>query len=409
MAKPELEQRFEELSVVAEVSSAMLSPLELDQVLRIAVEKVSRALGAHSGSITLLSADGSTMEFAAVYNLVPEYAEQIQRAAPLSAASSPSGRAVLTRQPYVVADTRSDPLFAPWRELAEAAGYRSMICVPLPVAGQPIGTLNQYLAEPHQFSEREVRLLTVVAQQVSLAVERARLYQQERSGYERKCEFLTAMSHELRAPLTAILGFTEVLLTQVAGPLNEQQQRSIRILSSSAQHLMMLINDVLDTARLEAGKLECAIERVDLSAVIAEVLSMMQPLAQAKRLALEWQRSGQPLAARADRQKCKQILVNLVSNAIKFTPRGEVRISGSQDANRARISVCDTGIGVRPEDLPLLFRDFQQLRAPQPENWHGAGLGLAISRKLARRMGGDIEVESSYGRGSTFTLTLEAG
>jgi signal transduction histidine kinase len=208
--------------------------------------------------------------------------------------------------------------------------------------------------------------------------------------------------------MTAIVGFAELLHEQIAGSLNAEQKRQARMISASAQHIMSVLNDALDVARIEAGHLECLIEPVNATEVIGEVTDMMTPLARAKRLALDMGQPREPLMVRCDRQRSKQILVNLVSNAIKFTAEGHIQVSGFRDAaipHHAHIAVSDTGIGLRPDQVPLLFQEFQQL--PTPYQHLGTGLGLAISRKLARLMGGDIEVHSDYGHGSTFTLTLE--
>jgi signal transduction histidine kinase len=255
----------------------------------------------------------------------------------------------------------------------------------------------------------------VVAQQVSLAIERARLYDRLKEQHaaalaasEHKSRFLATMSHELRSPMTAIVGFADLLRQQIPGSLNAEQIREVRMISASAQHIMAVLNDALDVARIEAGQIECLIEPVDATEVISEVTDMMAPLAQAKRLELDIREPHERLMVRCDRQRSKQILVNLLSNAIKFTARGHIEVRGFRDAaipHRARIAVSDTGIGLRPDQVPLLFQEFQQL--PTPYQHLGAGLGLAISRKLARLMGGDIEVESDFGRGSTFTLKLE--
>lgn len=402
--------------MVADIASAMLSPLELSEVLHVALEKSSHAIGAPFGSITLLSADKSRLEFAAVHGLSLDYGEKFPRIGLLPADdSSPSGRAFSTGKPYWVADISRHPLCKSWKHISLGEGVRSLICVPLMVKGEPAGTLNQYMAEPHRFTHREIRLLQVVAQQVSLALERARLYDQLKHHHEatllaseRKSRFLATMNHELRSPLTAIVGFADLLQQEVPGPLNATQLRQVRMISSSAQHIMSVVNDALDVARIEAGKLDCLIEPIDASQVMCEVADMMAPLARAKHLALDCNRPGEPLTVRGDRQRCKQILVNLVSNAIKFTSQGRIQVLGFRDPaipHQARIAVSDTGIGLRPDQLPLLFEEFQQL--PTPYQQLGTGLGLAISRKLARLMGGDIEVNSDFGRGSTFTLTLE--
>ncbi|HUE21797.1 MAG TPA: GAF domain-containing sensor histidine kinase [Bryobacteraceae bacterium] len=409
--------------MVADIASAMLSPLELSQLLEVALEKASRAVGAPFGSITLLSADKTRLEFAAVYGLSADYGEKFREIGLLPADdSSPSGRAVSTGKPYWVADITRHPLCASWKHISLGEGVRALICVPLVVGGEPAGTLNQYLAEPHRFRAYEVRLLEVVAQQVSLAIERARLYERLKQQHaaalaasEHKSRFLATMSHELRSPMTAIVGFADLLREQIPGSLNAEQMRQVRMISASAQHIMAVLNDAQDVARIEAGQMECLIEPVDVTEVIGEVTAMMAPLARAKRLELGIvtvprgpRGRHEPLMVRCDRQRSKQILVNLVSNAIKFTARGQIHVSGFRDAaipHCARIAVSDTGIGLRPDQVPLLFQEFQQL--PTPYQHLGSGLGLAISLKLARLMGGDIEVESDFGRGSTFTLKLE--
>jgi signal transduction histidine kinase len=423
MAARNLRQRIEELTVVADIASAMLSPLELSQVLDVALEKASRAVAAPFGSITLLSADKTRLEFAAVYGLSADYGARFSEIGLLPAdASSPSGRAVSTGKPYWVADITRHPLCASWKHISLGEGVRALICVPLVVGGEPAGTLNQYLAEPHRFRPHEVRLLQVVAQQVSLAIERARLYDRLKQQHaaalaasDHKSRFLATMSHELRSPMTAIVGFADLLQQQIPGSLNGEQMREVRMISASAQHIVAVLNDALDVARIEAGQLECLIEPVDATAVISEVTEMMAPLARAKRLDLaivpephEPREPAEPLMVRCDRRRSKQILVNLVSNAIKFTAQGHIQVSGYRDRatpHGARIAVSDTGIGLRPEQVLLLFQEFQQMPTPYQEL--GTGLGLAISRKLARLMGGDIEVASDYGHGSTFTLKLE--
>ena len=420
MAARNLRQRIEELTVVADIASAMLSPLELKQVLEVALEKASRAIGAPFGSITLLSADKSRLEFAAVYGLSSDYGERFREIGmlPVDTTTSPSGRAFTTGKPVWVADIATSPLCVSWRHISLGEGVRSLICLPLVVGGEPAGTLNQYLAEPHRFRAHEVRLLEVVAQQVSLALERARLYDRFKQQHaavlaasEHKSRFLATLSHELRSPMTAIVGFADLLQQQICGSLNTDQMREVRMISASAQHAMAVLNDALDMARIEAGHFECLIEPVDATTVIGEVTEMMAPMAEAKHLELGIRGPGgrpEPLMVRCDRRRSKQILVNLVSNAIKFTARGRISVSGFRDRtvpHRARIAVSDTGIGLRPEQLTQLFQEFQQM--PTGAEDLGAGLGLAISRKLARLMGGDIEVESEYGHGSTFTLQLE--
>ncbi len=179
--------------------------------------------------------------------------------------------------------------------------------------------------------------------------------------------------------MTAIVGFADLLGEQIPGPLNAGQMRQVRMITASAQHIMAVLNDALDVARIEAGKLECLIEPVDAAEVISEVTGMMAPLARAKRLDLDIAGPAEPLMVRCDRQRSKQILVNLVSNAIKFTARGQIQVSGLRDdaalPQHARIAVSDTGIGLRPEQVALLFQEFQQLPISLPTLGHWPGLG----------------------------------
>jgi signal transduction histidine kinase len=319
---------------------------------------------------------------------------------------------LVTGEPYAIADVSTDPLFAPWKEVALQEGYQSAICMPLLAAGESVGTLHLCLPEPHSFKPSEIRLLNIVCQEVGLAIERARLYDQARAANDRKSQFLAAMSHELRTPLTAILGFTNILLEQLNGPLTAEQQWQLRVVSASAQHVMLLINDALDLAKIEAGKMDWQRETVDAASVAAETIEMLTPLAEAKGLTLQWRDDGPPLNLYTERRRCKQILVNLVSNAIKFTSRGGVTLSAARDpddSSYAGVRVTDTGVGIRPEDVPRLFHDFEQLEElPASSTGSSSGLGLSLSRKLARLMGGDVTVESTFGQGSTFTLRLEA-
>jgi PAS domain S-box-containing protein len=227
-----------------------------------------------------------------------------------------------------------------------------------------------------------------------------------------KDRFLASMSHELRTPLNAIIGFTGTLLMKLPGPLNADQEQQLNIVQSSARHLLSLINDMLDLAKIESGKIEAYFEPVSVASVVVEVVESLRSSAEAKKLDLEVSTGPyEELVVPTDRRALHQILLNLVGNAIKYTPAGTVRIDGSVAGRDATLSlrVTDTGIGIKPDDLARLFQAFEQVDPSSTRRFEGAGLGLYLSRKLATLVGGALSVESVYGRGSTFTLTIPLG
>ena len=224
-----------------------------------------------------------------------------------------------------------------------------------------------------------------------------------------KSEFLAHMSHELRTPLNAVIGYTGTLLMKLPGPLTADQERQLKTIQTSARHLLSLINDVLDLARIESGKVEIELKAMACREVMEEVLSTLRPLAQAKNLALEAEFPERQVEVRSDRRALSQILINLANNAIKFTEKGSVTMRLSErdgvSGDLAVIDVIDTGVGVKPEEQPRLFRAFQQLQAGKPRG-EGTGLGLYLSGRLAELIQGRIEFESEHGKGSRFTLLI---
>jgi len=224
-----------------------------------------------------------------------------------------------------------------------------------------------------------------------------------------KSEFLAHMSHELRTPLNAILGFTGTLLMKLPGPLTAHQQNQLHIIQKSARHLLSLINDLLDVAKIESGKVEIHPEVLLCREIIEQVIATLRPLAEGKNIRLEARFPEQPVHAKADRRAFSQILINLTNNAIKFTEKGSVTLELGERADAtggmAVVDVVDTGAGVRPEEQPRLFSAFEQLGSTKSKT-DGTGLGLYVSGKLAALLGGRIDFKSEYGRGSCFTLLV---
>ncbi|HOS77182.1 MAG TPA: ATP-binding protein [Syntrophales bacterium] len=221
-----------------------------------------------------------------------------------------------------------------------------------------------------------------------------------------KSAFLATMSHELRTPLNSIIGFTGILLQGIVGPLNDEQKKQLGMVRGSAQHLLSLINDVLDISKIEAGQLRMTDEPFDLREALEKTVASARPLAEKKGLALSCAVSDGIDRITADRRRVEQVLLNLISNAVKFTERGSVTVECRSDGDQVRISVTDTGIGIRPEDRETIFQAFRQVDSGVNRRYEGTGLGLPISRRLVELMGGRIEIESEWGSGSTFSFSL---
>ncbi|HLK59503.1 MAG TPA: PAS domain S-box protein [Chthonomonadaceae bacterium] len=247
--------------------------------------------------------------------------------------------------------------------------------------------------------------------------ERKRLEETQKKNMEleaanvAKNRFLATMSHELRTPLNAILGFTGTLLMKLPGPLNDDQQKQLTTIKASANHLLALINDLLDLAKIESGKVELTFESVACNQKVSEVVTALQPLAESKGLHFEARLLDSEFWIRSDRRAIKQILLNLTNNAIKFTETGSVRLeverSQQNGKGQTTFRVVDTGVGIRPEDQAVLFQPFNQLHGSSDPVAEGTGLGLYLSQMLAGLLGGSIRCESEVGKGSVFTLLLK--
>jgi len=221
-----------------------------------------------------------------------------------------------------------------------------------------------------------------------------------------KDTFLASMSHELRTPLNAVIGFTSTLLMGLPGPLNTEQQQQLRTVQASARHLLSLINDMLDLAKIESGKAELKIEPVETQTIVREAAASLEALANEKGLALTLGLPSSDIKVLTDRRALSQMLLNLINNAIKYTRQGFVHVDVRQAGALVELSVTDSGIGIRAEDLEKLFEAFSQLDRSTTRSFEGAGLGLYLSQRLATLLGGRISVESEYGKGSCFTLVL---
>jgi signal transduction histidine kinase len=284
------------------------------------------------------------------------------------------------------------------------------IALPLPNAGVLVigggSRAPERLAYIARLSELAAPVLARMADAERYRHESGQLQAVERANML-KSEFLASMSHELRTPINAVLGHTANLIDGIYGQVAPAQDEMLKRIRAAAHHLLALINDILDLARIEAGKMPLRVETVHLRAVIIELAQQIEPMVRTKGLTYSSIVADDCGPIVTDRTKLKQVLLNLLSNAIKFTQHGGITVRVSPAGSGAvRIAVADTGIGIRPRDLEIIWEDFRQVDPVFIREHSGTGLGLSITRKLLQRLGGSVALESEYGRGTTFTVTL---
>ena len=335
---------------------------------------------------------------------------------------APTGAAKVLRtgQPELYRDITDEMLVAAARDeehlrIMRELAMRSAILVPLTARGRTLGVLTLISAESRRrYGDTDVDLASELGRRAGIAVDNAQLFAAERAARAEaeeanraKSDFLARMSHELRTPLNAIGGYAELLRMEIQGPLNEAQRDALERVTRNQRHLLALINDILNFARIEKGQITVDLASVAIHEVIASLDALVAPQLRAKSLDFDVGPVDPTLVVRTDAEKVRQILLNLLSNAAKFTPVGGcVALTVSADAAQVRVSVRDTGGGIPPERLDEIFEPFVQLERSLARSHEGAGLGLAISRELARALGGELSVASEVGAGSTFTLTL---
>jgi signal transduction histidine kinase len=305
-----------------------------------------------------------------------------------------------------------------YSELQRTSGYRSILVVPMLCDDVAIGAIAAMQLEPRLFPESQVALLKTFASQAVIAIENVQLFneiqdknRQLEIASQHKSQFLSSMSHELRTPLNAIIGLTDMMVTNAAHFGTEKAHEPLKRVKAAGTHLLGLINQVLDLSKIEAGKLELSVETVNVGLLIDEVVGTTRQLAEQNnnRLIVELQDNLGSLTA--DPMRLRQILINLLSNACKFTKQGEVALRARKVLDGRpwfEFVVADTGIGMSPEQQAGLFEEFNQADASIAKRYGGTGLGLAITRKLARLMGGDVTVASELNKGSVFTVRLPA-
>jgi signal transduction histidine kinase len=326
------------------------------------------------------------------------------------------GQMLETCAPVFSEDVTSDPR-SQYPRLAAAMGYRSAVFVPMVREGTVIGAIIVGRRTVRAFSDKHIVLLQTFADQAVIAIENVRLFNEIQAktreleaANRHKDEFLASMSHELRTPLNAVIGFSEVLLEQMFGEINDKQQEYLSDILASGRHLLSLINDILDLAKIEAGRMELDLEDFDVAQAIDNAVVLVRERATRKGLALETALPPALGTVRGDQRKFKQVLLNLLSNAVKFTPEGgRVEVRAQRADGHVEVSVTDTGIGIAAGDQETVFEEFRQVGTDYAKKHEGTGLGLTLSRKFVELHGGRIGVTSRLGEGSTFTFSLPVG
>jgi GAF domain-containing protein len=409
----QLTRSVDELRALGEVSQAVSSTLDLETVLNTIVSRAAQLAGADGASIIEYYEDTREFRMRAAHNYNPELVEAY-RATPIRMGEGLTGRAVERREPIQVPDILPESAYqSHLRDILLRMGYRALLVVPLMREDQVIGALAVNRRAPGEFSPEVVELLKTFATQSALAIQNARLFREvEEKGRQlavasqHKSQFLANMSHELRTPLNAVLGYTELILDETFGDVPEPIRDSLERARNSGQHLLGLINDVLDLSKIEAGQLTLSLADYAMEEVTHAVATNVESLAAEKKLALRVTVPPDLPPGRGDSRRIAQVLLNLVGNALKFTEAGEVRVEVTVSDGAFTVSVADTGPGISEADQVKIFEEFQQADSSSTRKKGGTGLGLAIAKRIVELHGGRIWVESTLGRGSTFRFAL---
>jgi GAF domain-containing protein len=409
----ELTRSVEQLTALGDVGRAVSSSLDLDTVLTTIVGRAVQLSGTDGG--TIFEYDEGTEEFSARATLnADESQSDLLRATRLRRGEGAVGQMAVTREPLQIPDIAAEGAYeGRLRGAMLASGTRAVLAIPLLHEDRLVGGLVVTRRAAGAFTDEVVALLRTFASQSALAIQNARLFRELEIksrelevASQHKSEFLANMSHELRTPLNAIIGYSE-LLEEEAGDLDAGRLvPDLQKIAAAAQHQLSLINDILDLSKIEAGRMELEPTDFDLPSAIDNALTLVRERATRRGIALGRAIDDRVGVIQGDERKIKQVLLNVLSNALKFTPEGgRVDVGATVNDGLVEVSVTDTGVGIAPEDQEAVFEEFRQVGTAD-KKVEGTGLGLALSRKFIELHGGRIWVKSQLGGGSTFTFTL---
>jgi len=425
-----LERRVKEFAIRHEVAQIAAESLELDEVLSNSLDKVIELMTVETAAIILTSEQKGEVIAVAHGSISPRFLDKLKE---LPIDNRITGRLALSGMPIVIEDTSKYPQLVDITVRQE--GIRSIAAVPLRSNGNVIGTLIVASHDLHSFSSDDIHLLNTIGEGLGPALKNAQLHRalQEKTrqldaqnkelvekqeklvektkevekASQAKSEFLAHMSHELRTPLNVVIGFSQLMLDNIPGEINEEQRQCLNEILNSGEHLLNLINDVLDLSKIESGKVGLKLADITLTKVIESLTSTVMPMLAPRKQSLDVELEEGLPPIYADKAKLKQVLLNLLSNATKFTPDGgRLKIEAVREGDWCQVSVVDNGTGIKKEDQERIFEPFSQLDTTPAKETGGTGLGLAIVKKIIEKHGGQVWVESEYEKGSRFTFTL---
>ena len=407
----ELGRSVEELKMLSEVGRAVSSTLDLRTVLSTVLNASLGVTWANAGAIFRYSRVERAFRLVEAVGWDEALLGSVGDLR-VAEAETAMSEATSQRISIQLADLANRPS-APLRDITLAAGFHSALIVPLVGAERIFGAITLMRHEAGEFPPETVRLMQTLASQSVLAIQNARLFREIAEKSEQlaeasrhKSQFLANMSHELRTPLNAILGYAELLVDGIYGQLPDRPRGVLERIQNNGKHLLALINDVLDLAKIEAGQLTLTLEDYRLPEVVQSVVTATEPLATSKGLKFIAVLQDDMPMAHGDARRVSQVLLNLVGNAIKFTDEGEVEIRAAADRGQFVLTVRDTGPGIAEADQEQIFGEFQQIDNSNTRKKGGTGLGLAISKRMVEMQGGTISVDSVLGQGSTFRVVL---
>jgi signal transduction histidine kinase/putative methionine-R-sulfoxide reductase with GAF domain len=411
-ALSEVARRADELNTLNQIITTASQTLDLNTILDAVLDKVLVTTNFSAGLISITKTGTDLLEIGAIKDMPQVIQEKLTTN---GLGGTLCAYVAETKQHMSIEDlARGGPVDV--RGLI-ANGLRSYLGVPIVGKGRVLGTLCLFNSAPREISKELLDLVDSMAKQTGIAIENARLYAEQTATVTQlreldrlKSAFLANMSHELRTPLNSILGFSDVMLEEIDGPLTEPMNNDLQLIQKNGQHLLHLINDVLDMAKIEAGRINLSPERFRVHEILDDVLSITSTLASEKNLSLFVEEdSGNDVEIFADRTRLRQVMINLINNSIKFTESGKIAIRAArQGTENILICVRDTGVGIPPDKLEAIFQEFAQIDTSSTRKAGGTGLGLPISRRLIELHGGRLWAESNGipGEGSIFYVEL---